>query len=432
MPYRASPDTQYIMNSSFELLEQTPDVALSAFFSGMNLDQYFDMYDAHYAANGACAAVRNLCTLMYDWTDKQDDHTRGVILSANVYDAGFQLRELILGATGNLVSSYLCNNGVNDDRDNLMFGLVTVDGVNDRPRVNVYSERDLLFPANIATAIIQDNRIYEYLLTLKNRLKLALEIDIPLIDLQKHHIQMANRCVKGSSFVLTDDNFVVDETVLPNYATKEKLESAKKAIKKGIKKFSNLFGKKHITSFVNGDGFTIDGAKYKWHFRQKKCVSLVTMTHSPLKGHIPYELTLLDKNDVVMADCCVFVTENTPVIDQIITIVLHIQHDEDELLAHCNLFNIREEALPDSILFNNKDRICSTSQNFEQSHYSKEFNRLVDLYKPQINDKMADIVGIEPAFFKFLTGDCTNPVINGGNSHFYLDMFPDRQRLITT
>lgn len=65
----------------------------------------------------------------------------------------------------------------------------------------------------------------------------------------------------------------------------------------------------------------------------------ISMTHSPLSGHIPYKL----KDNVVLGDCCVYITENTPVIDQIITIMLYIQHDENELLNNVNIFNRRPD-----------------------------------------------------------------------------------------
>jgi len=428
MPYRASPDTNYIMEASFELLEQTPDVAHAAFFSGVDLDNYFDTYDAYYSQDGSSASIKNLCSSMHEWTDAQDDLTRGVILSSNIYEVRLQLDELITGVTNDLIESYLLNNGIREESDsNFYFTMGEQEA-----KINIFSERDILFPANIATAIMQNNRSYDYMLSLKNRLQKTLETQVPLSALKKQYTLMRENALIGTHFTFNTAGLLVDTSGSTHYTppihiSKETVDSAKKAIKKGVKKFSNLFGKKNINSFISGDGFIVEGKLCNWFFKQKKSVSLLTMTHSPLKCHIPYQLTLMDKNDVVMADCCVYVTENTPIIDQLITIILYIQHDEEELLANCNLFNVRPE-MDSSILYHNSifktDDTNSRIQNvFTTSEYTKEFNRLNTAYRFQVKQSFSDIIGIRSDFFQFLLQDYRNPVLTESNDIYYLDQF---------
>jgi hypothetical protein len=248
--------------------------------------------------------------------------------------------------------------------------------------------------------------------------------------------------------VLTDGNRIVErDSIVTRAMENERVFSARKAIKKGVKKFSNLFGKNNITSFINGDGFTVQGDKYNWRFRQKRSVSLINMTHSPLKGHIPYELTLMNRDNVVMADCCVFVAENTPIIDQIITIVLHIQSDEDQLLAHCNLFNVRP-TMDDTILYNNKRSEATLRSGLSYStaicEYTSEFNRLSALYKNQVKDRVADVIGIEQKFFNYLLANKSSPIMERSScptyitqqapnevSQFYIDEWTKTQNLLT-
>lgn len=443
MPTIASPDIHYVLDSAFELMEMTPDVHNAVFFANLNLNNYFDMYDVGYSVEGAYSSIKNLSSMMYEWMADQDPLTQGVLLSTNVYASDMQFNELVSGVTNILVRNYLQNNGIEEKIDSFYFSMER-----ERNIVNVTNESDILFPANIATAIMQENRIYEYMVNIKDRLKLSMGVTATCDELRKHHLYMLRKSVEGTNMMLTDNNQVVDRA---SYITKaianERVLSAKKAIKKGVKKFSNLFGKKNITSFVNGDGFTIQGEKYNWHFRQKRSVSLINMTHSPLKGHIPYELTLLNKENVVMADCCVFVTENTPIIDQIITIVLHIQNDEEQLLANCNLFNVRP-TMDENILYNNRPKFSNDRSTLATSaaisEYTTEFNRLNRLYKDQVKLLVADVIGIDRNFFNYLTLQKNSPIMEhsscptyvtrqpiNGMSQFYIDEWTKTQNLLT-
>lgn len=442
MPTIASPDIHYVMDSAFELLEMTPDVHNASFFANLNLNNYFDMYDVGYSSEGACSSMKNLSTMMYEWMAEQDPLTQGVLLSTNVYASDMQFNEFVGSVTNILVRNYLNNNGIREEFNSFYFNMEREHNI-----VNVANESDILFPANIATVIMQENRLYEFMVNIKERLKLSMSVTASCDELQKHHLYMLRKSVEGTNMVLTDGNRIVNRDDLVTRAVEnERVLSARKAIKKGVKKFSNLFGKKNITSFVNGDGFTVQGEKYNWHFRQKRSVSLINMTHSPLRGHIPYELTLLNKDNIVMADCCVFVAENTPIIDQIITIVLHIQNDEDQLLAHCNLFNVRP-TIDEKILYNNKafetvNRRESTAQAI--SEYTSEFNRLNKLYKNQVKHLVADVIGIDRKFFDYLLASKRSPIIENSTcptyinrqapnefSQFYLDEWKPTQNLLT-
>lgn len=425
MPFTTAPDIQYVMDSSFELLEQTPDVNTASYFSGMNLVQYFDMYDAHYSREGACSSIKNLCSVMHDWIDKQDELTRAVVLATNIYDVNIQLNELIMGATNVLVRNYLNNNGIQED-----LGMFNWMNPNDeRNIVNVTHESDILFPANIATAIIQDNRSFEYVTMLKRQLVKSFETDVKLEHLQNKYKKLVNSASKSQSLYLSEE-IVFTQTEARAVKSKEDLqEKARKAIKKGVKKFSNLFGRDDIKSFINGSGFVAEGKKYNWRFKQKESISLLAMTHSPMTGHIPYSLQLLTKSGIVIADCCVAVSNKTPIIDQVITIMLYIQHDEEALIKNCNLFNVKDIGEVDNN-FNNY-KFASTSLQgertgqaaFQSTVYLEQFSRLTNIYRPQVKEVFGNVIGIDKQFFDFMLSDVRNPIIDGNSSNFYLTNF---------
>lgn len=437
MPYVCSPDSMYVMDSAFELLELTPDVHPATIFSGFNVNDFFDLYDAGYYSEGASPAMKNLSSLMYRWIDNQDDATRAIILSHNVYDCKSQMNELILGATNRLVEDYLKNKGIVDEVED--YGFISRDLEHNRElslNLNIHSESDIFFPANIATAVLNNNRSYDYIINFKQQLKKSFEVNLPLNELKKHYAKIKN---EHNSYTIFNGDIVLNEK--ENFIKKY---NAKKALKKGIKKFTNLFGQNKIQSFISGDGFTVEGEKYNWHFEQRKVVSILSMTHSPLNGHIPYILTLMTKENLEIANCCVCVENNTPIIDQIITIMLYIQHDENELLDNCNLFNHRPvlntgENINEPIIliednFNNKKYleklVNSKLKPFIESEYTKNFNVLSKKMFPQVKNQFSKIIGIEENFFNYLITDNENPIFTKYDNSFFLDEFSDINKLI--
>jgi len=161
------------------------------------------------------------------------------------------------------------------------------------------------------------------------------------------------------------------------------------------------------------------------------------MTHTPLNGHIPYILTLMTKDNLELANCCVYVSENTPIIDQIITIMLYIQHDEEELLQNCNLFNFRKEnfsKLPKN--FNNHFSAFSIEEESKEktiiktSHYHDLFNQLKQKYNSEVKKQFSKVIGIEENFLNYLMTNKVNPIIETTNSEFYLDIFKENKKII--
>lgn len=119
------------------------------------------------------------------------------------------------------------------------------------------------------------------------------------------------------------------------------LKETKKALIKGINMFKNLFGSDMITTFINGNSFIIEGKYYNYKF--KKTSSLLVYTANINSHNIQYDLEIIDKKlDIVYGKLCT-VFKDTPIIDQIISIILHIQSgDEDKILEHTNVFNKSE------------------------------------------------------------------------------------------
>lgn len=422
MPFVCSPDSFYVMDSSYQLLELTSDIHPAAYYSGFNLDKFFDTYDAQYNFDSASPATKALTSLMYNWIDKKNDAERGLILSSNIYESAMQLEEFVGGITNKLIKSYLKNNNIEKEECEFYF----IDIENQEDTLYVRTEKDILVPANIGSAIINNNRYFEYINNLKGQLKKAFESDLSLESTRKAHIEFSNQ---KNNEVVFSQGFIEHQNKF-EYLKESK---AKKALKKGIKKFSNLFGDNKIQSFISGEGFTVEGKKYNWHFAQRRHVSILSMTHSPLGGHIPYVLTLMTKENLEIANCCVYVANNTPIIDQIITIMLYIQHDESELIENCNLFNERdgfEEIVTEK--FNNKKRIKESASELSSfvSEYDKIFSNLNKKFKPLVKEQIAQVIGINNNFFDFLCIQNGNPITGDSRNPLITDSFSNLKGLI--
>lgn len=114
----------------------------------------------------------------------------------------------------------------------------------------------------------------------------------------------------------------------------------KKAIKKGLKTLSNLISNKNANAFVSGDGFVIEGNKFNFFFKKNRGYNTIwEHTKNPISRHIPYQLEILSKDNVLLCEICV-VFPDTPIIDQLIAAILYIQSgNEEELIKTGNIMN---------------------------------------------------------------------------------------------
>lgn len=114
----------------------------------------------------------------------------------------------------------------------------------------------------------------------------------------------------------------------------------KKAIKKGLKTLSSLVTNKNANAFVSGDGFQIDGENFNFFFKKNRHSNTIwEHTKNPISSHIPYQLEILNKDNVLLCEICVFFPD-TPIIDQLIAAILYIQSgNEEELIKAGNIMN---------------------------------------------------------------------------------------------
>jgi hypothetical protein len=107
----------------------------------------------------------------------------------------------------------------------------------------------------------------------------------------------------------------------------------RRALRRSIDLFRMLRPTDEVRAFLSGDPVIIHGQRYD--YRVQKRDNLLYHTMHPHSPHIPYKLELLDKNGRYLAQGCT-VIRNTPVIDQLVALILHIEHDESVVLNNTN------------------------------------------------------------------------------------------------
>jgi hypothetical protein len=178
---------------------------------------------------------------------------------------------------------------------------------------------------------------------------------------------------------------------------KSKVEKyTKKSIKKAIKLFKNLFNNNNIELFISGSGFEITGERFNY-FVKKNNTSLLYHTSNPISVHIPYRLQILNKDSVFLCEACI-VFEETPIIDQIIALTLHIQSGNEEgFLEKANFFNKTPEFYNEEY-FQGKFKVSDflNNENAEEKSYNHiRYQEIRDKVEAKIETYLYDFIGLK-------------------------------------
>jgi hypothetical protein len=125
-----------------------------------------------------------------------------------------------------------------------------------------------------------------------------------------------------------------------------KRDQARKALWRSIRLFENLFGINDIKIFIDGGAFEIEGRKFNYRISQKKYNKLLDKTINISMICVPYTLEVLSKQGLVLFEGCT-VFKDTPIIDQITALILHIKDNEEHVLLNMNLSKLTDNFFED-------------------------------------------------------------------------------------
>lgn len=336
-------DTDYTLSCALELLEITPDTLAAIQMSDLDVEAYFTNHKRKYghgiAPNKTLLSVYDLSNTMDGWLEKQSDSKIAYALSYDVYNVSRHIKELVHSIASNLVYAYMESNKKIPNQLSILQILYD----NEQGGLKIHNESDISYPANIASYVMSNLKLSSYIQRIYEKIKILNGLKVPFQEIVNvHNNLLENNKNKITSTKITKLEQFDNIKIL----SKRRLfleNKGRRVLKKSVNKFNNLYTPQDFKNFMNGKGFLVEGKEFNWLFRQKPNTSIMNLSHSPLNGHIPYQLTIVHKNGAELADVCVYIAGNTPIVDQIISVSLFVKHDEETLLQKSNFFNIREE-----------------------------------------------------------------------------------------
>ena len=106
------------------------------------------------------------------------------------------------------------------------------------------------------------------------------------------------------------------------------LLAGRRALRRSIEMFCRLRSDEEIRTFLSGEPLDVRG--HRFDYRVQKRDDVLHHTMHPYGGHVPYRLSLHSKDGQMLASSGCIVIPNTPVIDQLLALILHVQDPEEE------------------------------------------------------------------------------------------------------
>jgi hypothetical protein len=113
----------------------------------------------------------------------------------------------------------------------------------------------------------------------------------------------------------------------PRPLARPALVRGRRAFVRSVELFRKFRPEAEIRTFLSGKPLLIHG--HRFDYRVKKTGRLLRLTMHPDSPHIPYDFHILSKAGKVLAKGCI-VVPGTPVIDQLLALILHVQDREEE------------------------------------------------------------------------------------------------------
>jgi hypothetical protein len=114
----------------------------------------------------------------------------------------------------------------------------------------------------------------------------------------------------------------------PRPLARPALIAGRRALRRSITLFRMLRPESEIKTFLSGEPLIVQG--HQFDYRLQKRNNLLHHSMNPNSAHIPYDLHILDKiSGKSLARGCIVIPD-TPVIDQVLALILHVQDPRGE------------------------------------------------------------------------------------------------------
>jgi hypothetical protein len=298
-----SPDSDYCIDGLIACLELTPDLGIAARVGRVDVDALVDQNEH--------PLVTEIERRVLAWweTDALPEQ-RGFCSMLGLCTLSASLRELLWGVTGPLAEQYLISRGAVPGRD--IFGVELPPQTIPVDLPNIQALRQ---PIIIQTMIAAVPLHVRYIGLMRNQYRRAVRAlhDCPIGRVIDWSASSSGRQLLGRS----------TEPKIPRRIQKQR----RKALRRSLRSFDQIVGRDAYQAFISNDGFMIKGHLFDYHVRKK--YDLLDSVRLPI---VPYFLNIHEKGDTAnsLGSGCVYF-ENTPILDQVIALTLHVQDREAEL-----------------------------------------------------------------------------------------------------
>lgn len=105
------------------------------------------------------------------------------------------------------------------------------------------------------------------------------------------------------------------------------IHAGRRALRRSIDLLRRFRPERDVKAFLDGRPLLLHGHRYDYRVRSRG--NLLEHTMNPRGPHIPYDLYILAKDGRPLASGCIVIPD-TPVIDQVLALALHVQDEEAE------------------------------------------------------------------------------------------------------
>lgn len=358
-------ETQYIFDSSFELGYITSDVYDWLYDLDFNLDRIVDYSNGDITLAELQTEIRgaNIRDFYYDNDQKVDIQT----IVTDYFDITYENLPLVEKCFYDLMVMF----GNNDQPESIKSSLAR--RISDcyygnswhKPVKKVDSESELSNPNLYVEVMTKDLTISKWVNRMRVRRQQAIE-NLSKVDVAELRSHMLNKLrerearFRAHAQMISNLRFDGDQVVLDtgdadyslfdgqlretkkhykNKFSKKNKKNARKAIGRAVELFSKFFDRKDIEGFIKGYEYIVEGDKFNYRLTKTDRTNLLLNTINPYNVHIPYDLEITDKNNIVLAKAC-YLFEDTPIIDQIIAFTMMIKSgNENDFIQKANLFS---------------------------------------------------------------------------------------------
>lgn len=386
-----SSETRHRIQAEIDTLRMPIDIGCMASMSDLDLD--LDLLlddDSDTLGEDSLGFGAEVTKRVLEWRETALPNFRALSAFATLCISEHCMREFLWSITGPLVEEYLYQKGwplqktiYGNDVERIAFDAAIPD---------VYA---LKSPDMIETVLNRDPVLLNYVNLLRD---------------QHKRIVQALTCFCLPGFIRwTKANRAPPRSPPVVKIAKRKRNQQRKAIRRGVRAMTELIAPDAYRRFTTTDGLIIHGQLFDYR---------VTKTHNlftpPPSHNIPYQLNLLNQQGGRLAEGCV-VFADTPMLDQVIALALHVHDQETEIeLLKATNWIFTDAAIKDDFYrqFGSKvpedTGLATVLTDFELTYRpSLRFFRrrkwIMDRIQPEVTKTLARITGIPIAAYQFMS-----------------------------